>query len=118
MNSKRYLAACATLATGLAAILFSTFDGAASPRGEPTGASEAVAGTLMSLDDQGNPQGPCPLKHTDVDADISGFLARVTVTQEFENPFEDRIEAVYTFPLPQNAAIDDMTMLIGDRTIK
>jgi Ca-activated chloride channel family protein len=29
-----------------------------------------------------------------------------------------KIEAVYIFPLPQNAAVDDMTMLVGDRVIK
>ncbi|OLD27742.1 MAG: hypothetical protein AUJ04_03300 [Acidobacteria bacterium 13_1_40CM_3_55_6] len=51
-------------------------------------------------------------------AEISGFLARVVVTQEFENPFKEKIEAVYTFPLPQNAAVDDMTMLVGDRTVR
>ena len=34
--------------------------------------------------------GMCPLKHTSVKADISGFLARVTVTQEFENSFMNR----------------------------
>jgi Ca-activated chloride channel family protein len=60
----------------------------------------------------------CPLKHTDVQAEISGFLARVTVTQEFSNPSQDKVEAVYTFPLPQNAAVNDMTMRVGERTIK
>lgn len=60
----------------------------------------------------------CPLKRTDVDAEISGFLARVTVTQEFVNPSQENIEAVYTFPLPQNSAVDDMTMTVGGRTIR
>src|ERR1043166_369646 len=64
------------------------------------------------------PQGICPLKHTDVKAKISGPLARVTVVQEFENPFAEKIEAVYTFPLPPDSAVDDMTMLVGDRTIR
>lgn len=59
----------------------------------------------------------CPLRHTDVRADISGFIARVTVTQTFYNPFADKIEAVYVFPLPHTAAVDDMTMVIGDRKI-
>ena len=62
--------------------------------------------------------GPCPLKHTDVTAEISGFLARVTVTQEFRNPYQEKIEAVYTFPLPPKAAVDRMTMQVGDRTIR
>ncbi len=59
----------------------------------------------------------CPLKHTDVVGSISGFIARVTVTQTFQNPFDDKIEAVYVFPLPHTAAVDDMTMMIGDRKI-
>ncbi|MGH9776855.1 MAG: VIT and vWA domain-containing protein, partial [Candidatus Acidiferrales bacterium] len=66
----------------------------------------------------GQPAGVCPLKHTDVKAEISGFVARVWVTQQFENPYKDKIEAVYTFPLPQNAAVDDMTMTVGARTIR
>ncbi|MEN3328400.1 MAG: Ca-activated chloride channel, partial [Acidobacteriota bacterium] len=51
-------------------------------------------------------------------AQVSGFLSRVTVTQDFANNFPNKIEAVYTFPLPQAAAVDDLTMLIGERVIK
>src|SRR5438552_6764711 len=75
-------------------------------------------GSLQVIDPNGRPKAVCPLKHTDVKAEISGFLARAVVTQEFENPFKEKIEAVYTFPLPQNAAVDDMTMLVGDRTVR
>ena len=59
----------------------------------------------------------CPLKHTDVKVIISGFIARATVTQTFENPFDEKIEAVYVFPLPHTAAVDDMTMVMGERRI-
>ncbi|HEY0760821.1 MAG TPA: TonB-dependent receptor [Pyrinomonadaceae bacterium] len=75
-------------------------------------------GALQILDQNGKPTGECPLKHTAVKAEVSGFLSRVTVTQDFENNYQDKIEAVYTFPLPQAAAVDDMTMLIGERVIK
>src|SRR5215471_10965234 len=78
----------------------------------------ATQGMLLRIGPNGEPAGPCPLKHTDVKADISGFISRVTVTQEFENGYQEKIEAVYTFPLPQNAAVDEMTMLIGDRTVR
>ena len=64
------------------------------------------------------PKGICPLRHTDVQVRIAGPLARVTVTQEFNNPFAEKIEAVYTFPLPPDSAVDDMTMHVGDRTIR
>ena len=80
--------------------------------------SGETQGSLQIIDSNGKPRAVCPLKHTDVKAEISGFLARVVVTQEFENPFKEKIEAVYTFPLPQNAAVDDMTMLVGDRTVR
>ncbi len=75
-------------------------------------------GSLRVLDTEGKSKGLCPLKNTEVKADISGFISRVTVTQTFQNPFSEKIEAVYTFPLPNDAAVDDMTILIGDRRIK
>ncbi|HEV7475953.1 MAG TPA: VIT and VWA domain-containing protein [Pyrinomonadaceae bacterium] len=75
-------------------------------------------GSLQVLDESGKPKAVCPLKHTDVRAELTGFLARVNVTQEFENPFKEKIEAVYTFPLPANAAVDDMTMVVGERTVR
>ncbi|MFK5969171.1 MAG: VIT domain-containing protein [Candidatus Marithrix sp.] len=59
-----------------------------------------------------------PLQHTDVKIEISGFVASVVVTQQYKNPFEQPIEAVYTFPLPNDAAVDDMQMTIGKRVIK
>ncbi|MCK5876934.1 MAG: VWA domain-containing protein, partial [Candidatus Marithrix sp.] len=59
-----------------------------------------------------------PLQHTDVKIEISGFVASAVVTQHYQNPFERPIEAIYTFPLPDNAAVDDMQMTIGKRVIK
>ena len=59
-----------------------------------------------------------PLTHTDVQIDVSGFVARATVVQKYHNPFDKPIEAVYTFPLPADAAVDAMEMTIGNRVIK
>jgi Ca-activated chloride channel homolog len=59
-----------------------------------------------------------PLEHTSVQASISGFIARVTVTQTFGNNLDHSLEAIYVFPLPDQAAVDDMTMHVGTRTIK
>jgi Ca-activated chloride channel homolog len=77
-----------------------------------------TSGSLTVIDAKGNPTAMCPLKHTEVKAEISGFISRVVVTQHFENPFKEKIEAVYVFPLPQNAAVDDMTMIVGERTVR
>ncbi len=59
-----------------------------------------------------------PLKHTEVRAKIAGNLSRVEVSQKFENPFTKPLEAVYIFPLPAEAAVDEMEIKIGDKTIK
>ncbi|MCA1622884.1 MAG: VWA domain-containing protein [Acidobacteria bacterium] len=81
-------------------------------------AQQVTQGGLEAVGAGGKALGACPLKHTDVKAEISGFLSRVKVTQEFENNFSEKIEAVYVFPLPQNAAVDDMMMRIGERTVR
>lgn len=61
---------------------------------------------------------PVPLKHTDVKAEISGYIASVGVTQSYHNPFSSKIEAIYVFPLPHNAAVNDFVMTIGERHIR
>ena len=61
---------------------------------------------------------PLPLKHTDVKASVFGYIATVSVTQQFHNPFDSKIEAVYIFPLPHNAAINEFIMKIGERRIR
>ena len=59
-----------------------------------------------------------PLQHTSVEADIAGWLATVGVTQHFANPFGAKIEAVYVFPLPQDAAVSGFIMTVGERKIR
>lgn len=73
---------------------------------------------LAALGADGKPIGQCPLSHTSMDAKLSGYVARVNVTQVFTNPYKERIEAVYSFPLSDDSAVDDMTIKIGNRTIK
>jgi Ca-activated chloride channel family protein len=59
-----------------------------------------------------------PLKHTEVEIEVSGFVASATVTQQYHNPFNKPIEAIYTFPLPHDAAVNEMQMFIGKRKIE
>ncbi|MBS1797627.1 MAG: TonB-dependent receptor [Acidobacteria bacterium] len=80
--------------------------------------SPVTEGALRVAGPNGTSRGLCPLKKTEVSAAISGFISRVTVTQTFENPFDEKIEAVYTFPLPNDAAVDDLTIRLGDRVIR
>ena len=59
-----------------------------------------------------------PLQGTRVHADVSGFVARVRVEQTFQNPYDRAVEAVYLFPLPDDAAVDAMEMRAGDRVVR
>jgi Ca-activated chloride channel homolog len=58
-----------------------------------------------------------PLRRTDVEADVVGHLAVFTVEQVFENPHPDPIEAVYLFPLGDEAAVVGYEIAIGERTV-
>jgi Ca-activated chloride channel family protein len=59
-----------------------------------------------------------PLKHTDVKAHVVGYIGTVDVTQQFQNPYDQKIEAIYVFPLPANAAVNEFVMTVGDRKIR
>jgi len=59
-----------------------------------------------------------PLVATDVQLDITGIIARGTVTQRFLNPSDGWVEGRYVFPLPDTAAVDTLRMQIGDRFIE
>ena len=59
-----------------------------------------------------------PLKETRVRARLGEFVAEVEVTQRYENPSREAIEAVYVFPLPENAAVNRMKMTVGERVIE
>lgn len=61
---------------------------------------------------------PLPLEHSEVRAEIAGYISTVDVTQQFHNPFSQKIEAVYFFPLPEKAAVNEFVMTIGERKIR
>jgi Ca-activated chloride channel family protein len=117
--------AVAVLLTG-AAFKITTASSPAPPRITPTPKTadtktvppvNSAAGELI-LRRGGKEVGVCPLQHTAVEANIAGFVARVHVQQKFRNTAKEPVEAIYTFPLPDDAAVDDMTMKIGKRLVK
>ena len=59
-----------------------------------------------------------PLRHTEVEVEITAFVARAVVEQTFVNPFDEPVEAVYTFPLGARAAVDDFELVVGERAIR
>lgn len=80
--------------------------------------TQPYPGQLQGIDRDGRPGVVCPLKGTQVRADIAGFGARVVVVQKFSNPTQKPIEAVYTFPLPSDASVDRMRIKIDDRIVE
>ncbi len=49
---------------------------------------------------------------TMVDMNITGVTNRVRVEQTFTNPSNDWVEGVYVFPLPEDSAIDHLTLFV------
>jgi Ca-activated chloride channel family protein len=59
-----------------------------------------------------------PAVNTTITLKAAGRIARGTVHQVFRNPTSHCVEAVYVFPLPDNAAVDTLIMRIGNRVIE
>ncbi|XYD07479.1 marine proteobacterial sortase target protein [Methylobacterium sp. NMS12] len=67
------------------------------------------------------PAGTAPVEAvqlaTDISVDVSGPTARATVTQAFRNVTADWVEGTYVYPLPEDAAVDGMKLVVGARVI-
>ena len=119
MTTSRRSAVLAMLGLAVPVVLLAMMGTPATVLATPPAMAQKTpdAGSLSIVGPDGQSAGACPLKHTDVTADIIGYVSRTTVTQVFENPLDYKIEAVYVFPLPQDAAVDSMVMVVGDRRI-
>jgi Ca-activated chloride channel family protein len=60
---------------------------------------------------------PIPLRGVDFQVVIRDMGAQVTVSQHFHNEESNPIEAVYSFPLPESAAICGFEVRLGERVI-
>jgi len=76
------------------------------------GWGEAGVGTVAT--ERGN----LPLQAIDVDATLTGLVARVALTQTFGNRFDQPLEASYIFPLPDRAAVTEFRMEVGERVVE
>ena len=63
-------------------------------------------------------RGNLPLEAIDVDATLTGLVARVALTQTFGNRFDQPLEASYIFPLPDRAAVTEFRMEVGERVVE
>ncbi|GAA0685097.1 marine proteobacterial sortase target protein [Marinobacterium maritimum] len=89
---------------------------AAGLRADTLQASEVTRGSLVSRDEEGR-MSEMPLLDTQVKMTVTGPILRAEVTQTFSNPGSNWTEALYLFPLPNEAAVDHMQLIIGDRVV-
>lgn len=58
------------------------------------------------------------LQSVDVQASLRGLLSEVAVTQVYRNLEDINIEAVYTFPLPLDAVLLDLSLELNGKTMR
>ncbi len=61
---------------------------------------------------------PAMLVNSSADFNINGIIATVTLTQSFINNGRTVVNGLYTFPLPENSAVNFLKIQIGNRTIE
>ena len=58
------------------------------------------------------------LESVDIKVRLWGLLSHVSVEQVYANPGDENIEAVYTFPLPRDAVLMDLSLELNGETLK
>lgn len=64
------------------------------------------------------PLDPFLLEATNARITVTGTVAHAVVTQTWSNPNDRPVDGLYVFPLPQDAAVNDMRLEVGDRVIR
>lgn len=77
-----------------------------------------VAGVMYSPDHGTMRPLVLPLERTEVVIDVTAGIARTEVAQRFHNTGKSALEAVYIFPLPTEAAVEDIEIRLADRVIR
>jgi Ca-activated chloride channel homolog len=76
-------------------------------------AGNALSSGMLIPKDKSLP--PLAVKHQRVDIRVKDGVATAKIEQVFKNSVNRDLEAVYVFPLPQNAAIGDFAMYINGK---
>jgi Ca-activated chloride channel family protein len=83
----------------------------------PDDLANVHAGSLLLRTSDGTPV-QALRQSTRIHAQVTGNVARVHVTQKFENASDEWVEGLYVFPLSAGAAVDELEMLVGERKIR
>tara|TARA_R110000772_G_scaffold73216_3_gene159583 strand:- start:6882 stop:9242 length:2361 start_codon:yes stop_codon:yes gene_type:complete len=83
----------------------------------PAGAMD-LGGLFLPTGDDGDEEARvqiAPMLGMDIKVQVSGLIARYAVTHRFRNPTARWTEAIYTYPLPPDSAVDRLKMIVGGR---
>jgi Ca-activated chloride channel family protein len=84
----------------------------------PVGLGETGRGSLLVKTGDPARFQEAPLLKADIRMEVTGLVARVRVAQQFANPTEEWLEAIYLFPLPAAAAVDTLLVRVGPGVIE
>ena len=82
------------------------------------GTQTSVGELELRAADQNSSMISALLLETKINGRIDGLITAITVEQQFANPTDQWQHGRYVFPLPPTAAIDSLTIRVGDRIIK
>lgn len=102
-----------------AAFVAASFPGYGHTAGASTteGASAAPLSPYFFVEGSDSGIDRLPLKKTSADIRINGFIASVQLSQVYRNEGNQPINATYIFPGSTRAAVNGMTMTIGERRV-
>ncbi|MDQ4088190.1 MAG: hypothetical protein M3177_09330, partial [Pseudomonadota bacterium] len=78
---------------------------------------EIGTGTLMLQPQRAGAAAPAVRLGTHFEVQVSGPVARTRVVQAFRNTGRGWASATYLFPLPEEAAVDSLKLVVGGRII-
>lgn len=111
------LAVTLVLFTAMATSLARADDPSGRPAVVPAAAMD-LGGLFLPAGDDGDEEARvqiAPMLGTDIKVQVSGLIARYAVTHRFRNPTARWTEAIYTYPLPPDSAVDRLKMIVGGR---
>ncbi len=74
--------------------------------------TESKGGRLVAADGR-----ELPLASVHLAAQAGGGIARVILTQRFENPFDEPLAVTYLLPLPSDGAVSGFSFTLGDERV-
>lgn len=86
--------------------------------GRAVSVNDVEQGSLLVRAHDDGPLHEAPLLDTDVQMQVNGMIARVRLRQTFSHTGTEWVNGIYVFPLPEEAAVDRLRMIIGERVVE